>query len=47
MNEKRRSMTVRLTEKQFKEIKIKLINDNNKSFQDYVIELIEKDMKGE
>jgi len=47
MNEKRRSMTVRLTEKQFKEIKIKLINDNNKSFQDYVIELIKKDMKGE
>ena len=47
MNEKRISMTVRLTEKQFKEIKIKLINDNNKSFQDYVIELIKKDMKGE
>ena len=47
MNEKRRSMTVRLTEEQFKEIKIKLINDNNKSFQDYVIELIKKDMKGE
>ena len=40
-------MTVRLTEEQFKEIKIKLINDDNKSFQDYVIELIEKDMKGE
>ena len=47
MAEKKRSMTVRLTEKQFKEIKIKLINDDNKSFQDYVIELIEKDMKGE
>jgi predicted DNA binding CopG/RHH family protein len=47
MNEKRRSMTVRLTEERFKEIKIKLINDNNKSFQDYVIELIKKDMKGE
>ena len=47
MSEKKRSMTVRLTEEQFKEIKIKLINDDNKSFQDYVIELIEKDMKGE
>ena len=47
MNNKKRSMTVRLTEKQFREIKIKLINDNNKSFQEYVIELIEKDMKGE
>lgn len=47
MAEKKRSMTVRLTEEQFKEIKIKLINDDNKSFQDYVIELIEKDMKGE
>ena len=47
MGEKKRSMTVRLTEKQFREIKIKLINDDNKSFQDYVIELIEKDMKGE
>ena len=47
MAEKKRSMTVRLTEKQFREIKIKLINDDNKSFQDYVIELIEKDMKGE
>ena len=47
MAEKKRSMTVRLTEKQFREIKIKLINDDNKSFQDYVIELIEKDIKGE
>jgi predicted DNA binding CopG/RHH family protein len=47
MVKKKRSMTVRLTEEQFKEIKIKLINDDNKSFQDYVIELIEKDMKGE
>ena len=27
MAEKKRSMTVRLTEKQFREIKIKLIND--------------------
>ena len=41
MVKKKRSMTVRLTEEQFKEIKIKLINDDNKSFQDYVIELIE------
>ena len=47
MSEKKRSMTVRLTEKQFREIKIKLISDNNKSFQEYVIELIENDMKGE
>ena len=47
MVKKKRSMTVRLTEEQFKEIKIKLINDDNISFQDYVIELIEKDMKGE
>ena len=47
MVKKKRSMTVRLTEEQFKEIKIKLRNDDNKSFQDYVIELIEKDMKGE
>ena len=47
MDNKKRSMTVRLTEKQFREIKIKLLNDNNKSFQEYVIELIEKDMKGE
>ena len=47
MVKKKRSMTVRLTEEQFKEIKIMLINDDNKSFQDYVIELIEKDMKGE
>ena len=47
MDNKKRSMTVRLTEKQFREIKIKLINDNNKSFQEYVIELIKKDMRGE
>lgn len=46
MNEKKKSMTVRLTEQEFKEVKIKLINDG-KSFQDYVIELIKKDMKGE
>ena len=47
MDNKKRSMTVRLTEKQFREIKIKLLNDNNKSFQEYVIELIKKDMKEE
>ena len=41
------ALDVELAVEQFKEIKIKLINDDNKSFQDYVIELIEKDMKGE
>ena len=45
-NNKKRNMTIRLTEKEFKEIKIKLINDN-KSFQGYVMELIRKDMRGE
>lgn len=45
MDAKKKSMTVRLTEKEFKEIKIKLINDD-KSFQKYVMELIKKDMKG-
>ena len=46
MTNKKKSMTVRLTEQEFKEIKIKLINDG-KSFQEYVMELIKKDMKGE
>lgn len=46
MTNKKKSMTVRLTEQEFKEIKIKLINDD-KSFQEYVMELIKKDMKGE
>ena len=46
MTNKKKSMTVRLTEKEFKEIKIKLINDD-KSFQEYVMELIKRDMKGE
>ena len=46
MNNKKKSMTVRLTEKEFKEIKIKLINDD-KSFQEYVMELIKRDMKRE
>lgn len=46
MTNKKKSMTVRLTEQEFKEIKIKLINDD-KSFQEYVMELIKRDMKGE
>ena len=46
MNNKKKSMTVRLTEKEFKEIKIKLINDD-KIFQVYVIELFKRDMTGE
>ena len=46
MTNKKKSMTVRLTEQEFKEIKIKLIHDD-KSFQEYVMELIKKDMKGE
>ena len=46
MNNKKKSMTVRLTEKEFKEIKIKLINDD-KRIQEYVMELIKRDMKGE
>ena len=46
MTNKKKSMTVRLTEQEFKGIKIKLINDD-KSFQEYVMELIKKDMKGE
>ena len=46
MNNKKKSMTVRLTEKEFKEIKIKLINDD-KSFQVYVRELIKREMKVE
>ena len=46
MTNKKKSMTVRLTEQEYKEIKIKLINDD-KSFQEYVMELIKKDMKGE
>ena len=46
MTNKKKSMTVRLTEQEFKEIKIKLINDD-KSCQEYVMELIKKDMKGE
>ena len=46
MTNKKKSMTVRLTEEEFKEIKIKLINDD-KSFQEYVMELIKKDMKGD
>ena len=46
MTNKKKSMTVRLTEQEFKEIKIKLTNDD-KSFQEYVMELITKDMKGE
>ena len=46
MTNKKKSMTVRLTEEEFKEIKIKIINDD-KSFQEYVMELIKKDMKGE
>lgn len=46
MTNKKKSMTVRLTEQEFKEIKIKLINDG-KSFQEYVMELIKRDMKGE
>ena len=46
MTNKKKSMTVRLTEQEFKEIKIKLINDD-KSFQEYVMEIIKKDMKGE
>ena len=46
MTNKKKSMTVRLTEEEFKEIKIKLIHDY-KSFQEYVMELIKKDMKGE
>lgn len=46
MNEKKKSMTVRLTEQEFKEVKIKLINDG-KSFQEYIMELIKRDMKGE
>ena len=37
MTNKKKSMTVRLTEQEFKEIKIKLINDD-KSFQEYVME---------
>lgn len=45
MNEaKKKSMTVRLTEKEFKEIKIMLIG-KSKSFQEYVMELIKKDME--
>ena len=39
MTNKKKSMTVRLTEQEFKEIKIKLINDG-KSFQEYIMELI-------
>lgn len=46
MTNKKKSMTVRLTEQEFKEIKIKLINDG-KSFQEYIMELIKRDMKGE
>ena len=46
MTNKKKSMTVRLTEQEFKEKKIKLINDG-KSFQEYVMELIKRDMKGE
>ena len=46
MTNKKKSMTVRLTEKESKEIKIKLINDD-KSFQENVMELIKRDMKGE
>ena len=46
MTNKKKRMTVRLREQEFKEIKIKLINDD-KSFQEYVMELIKKDMKGE
>ncbi len=45
MSKKRVSMTVRLSEEEFKNIKIKLLNDNNKSFQEYVMELIRKDME--
>ena len=46
MTNKKKSMTIRIEEKEFKEIKIKLINDD-KSFQEYVMELIKRDMKGE
>lgn len=44
MNEKKKSMTVRLTEKEFKEIKIMLIGEG-KTFQEYVMELIKRDME--
>jgi predicted DNA binding CopG/RHH family protein len=46
MNNKKKSMTIRIEENEFKKIKIKLINDD-KSFQEYVMELIRRDMKGE
>ena len=46
MTNKKKSMTVRLTAQESKETKINLINDG-KSFQDYVMELIKRDMKGE
>ena len=46
MNSKKKSMTIRIEENEFKKIKIKLINDD-KSFQEYVMELIRRDMKGE
>ena len=43
MNNKKKSMTIRIEENEFKKIKIKLINDD-KSFQEYVMELIRRDM---
>ena len=46
MTNKKKSITVRFTVEEFKEIKIKLINDG-KSFQEYIMELIKRDMKGE
>jgi predicted DNA binding CopG/RHH family protein len=40
-----KKLTVRIEEKEYIEIKIKLLKEN-KSFQKYVMELIKKDMEG-
>lgn len=42
----KKAMTVRIENDEYIKIKIKLLKDN-KNFQDYVMELIRKDMKGD
>lgn len=41
---KKKAMTIRLKEEDYINIKIKLLKEN-KTFQDYVLELIKKDME--
>ena len=41
-----KQISVRIEEAELKKIKIKLVMEN-KSFQEYVMELIRKDMKGD